>query len=175
MSHGTAPSDLPSEHKTIATDHEIVIVENDALLHDEIDIMSGFAYRAKLFSERSVQCSLFMDEVVGGLALEPARRSRTARILDSLAQVAVSETEVFAVGAADPSLSEITFKFAANEGVPGRTREYLARLLDLLQRLAKAHQPKVTKADPDDDTLSKNGEESQEVRSKYGHSSVFRV
>lgn len=94
--------------------------------HDEIELMTGFAYAAQLFPpvQRELQ---HPKQISPGLVYtlnpipDPRRRdsrlTRIARILDSLAQIAVSDHEVVAVAISYPSPSEITFQFASNQRV----------------------------------------------------------
>jgi hypothetical protein len=135
--------------------------------NDEIYVLSSFGYRIRL-NRTLKDDERFADpgQVSGGLVsytgLDPAyhdRRSRTAVLLDSLAEVCVHRPgEVFAVGLVVPrSAASSTVApptgapgataaktvmaprliVAANAGVPHETRLYLHKLLKKLQALAQ--------------------------------------
>jgi hypothetical protein len=136
-------------------DAALTLAQKTHHLHDEIQLMSAFGSRAQLYPKREERrLRSFVDVSYGfvlslGDAPDPqeqsGRLSRTARILDSLAQVAVSDREVVAVGICYISNGRFKFVFAANDGISKSTQNYLAGLYKSIKALA---QEKMAKEDP---------------------------
>ncbi len=138
--------------------------------NDRLYLMSSFGQWFRL-NRTLTESQRFppLDSVVGGLVndggvVDPsylARRSRTAVLLDSLAEICVQRKgDIFAVGLVvppsrssghgpsrdvDPFTSHAddrpTFLVAANAGVPTETRIYLTGIAKELRRLANKVMP----------------------------------
>lgn len=131
-------------------------------LHDELVLMSGLCGRASLFSAPTNSRRNETNGIWNGLTPSMDRKevSRTAKILDALAQVGVTSREVIAVAVAPPSETNInTVLFiASNETVPIATQQYYHTLLRLIKQLALSHIPHQITIDPHTVSPPKNEE-----------------
>ena len=137
-------------------------------LHDEVVLMSGLFGRASLFPQPTDPRRKETDGITHGLSSDAGKDpSRTAKILDALAQVGVQNKEVIAVAVAPSTTSnrDTVLYVASNEAVPSATQEYYRTLLQLIKKLALSHIPHETVVDPCTISPAKNEEkESSEVK-----------